>query len=97
MAPQQLGAMIATGSYTDTFENWDTSVSVHIRCIENYDKVEVTQSNVLYIFFKPVTTSGMVLYRDSQVTLTNGIIEQKCAGKYYSSPTPSAYAGVIPP
>jgi len=97
MTPQQLGAMIATGSYTDTFENWDTSLSVHIRCIENYDKVEITQNNVLYIFFKPVTTSGMVLYRDSQVTLPQGIIEQQCAGKMYSSPTPSAYIGIVLP
>lgn len=94
MTPQQLGAMIATGSYTDTFENWDGSMLVHIRCIENYDKVELTQNNVFYVFFRPVTTSGMVLYRDSQVTLTNGIIEQKCFGRYYSSPSPSAYAGV---
>lgn len=97
MTPRQLGAIIASGSFTDTFENWDPSWSVHIRCIENYDKVEVTQNNVLYIFFRPVTTSGMVLYRDSQVTLPQGIIEQKCAGKMYSSPTPSAYIGIVLP
>jgi len=97
MTPRQLGAIIASGSFTDTFENWDPSWSVHIRCIENYDKVEVTQNNVLYIFFRPVTTSGMVLYRDSQVALPQGIIEQKCAGKMYSSPTPSAYIGIVLP
>lgn len=97
MTPQQLGAIIASGSFTDTFENWDSSWSVHIRCIENYDKVEVTQNNVLYVFFRPVTTSGMVLYCDPQVILTQGKIEQKCAGKMYSSPTPSAYIGIVLP
>jgi hypothetical protein len=97
MTPSQLGAIIASGSFTDTFENWDSSWSVHIRCIENYDKVEATQNNVLYVFFKPVTTSGMVLYRDPQVILTQGKIEQKCAGKMYSSPTPSAYIGIVLP
>jgi hypothetical protein len=97
MTPQQLGSMIASGSFTDSFENWDSSWSVHIRIIENHDKVEMTQNNVLYIFFRPVTTSGMVLYRDPQVTLTEGKIEQKCAGKIYSSPTPSAYIGIVSP
>lgn len=97
MTPRQLGAIIASGSFTDTFENWDPSWSVHIRCIENYDKIEVTQNNVLYVFFKPVTTSGIVLYRDPQVILTQGKIEQKCAGKVYSSPTPSAYIGIVSP
>jgi hypothetical protein len=97
MTPQQLGAAIASGSHTDTFENWDSSVSVHICCIENYDKVEVTASNVLHISLRPVITSGMVLYRDSQVIVTQGIIEQKCAGKEYSSPTPSAYIGIVLP
>ena len=97
MTPQQLGAAIASGSHTDTFENWDSSVSVHICCIENTDKVEVTASNVLHIFLRPVITSGMVLYRDSRVILTQGLIEQKCAGKEYSSLTPSAYIGIVLP
>ena len=97
MTPRQLGATIASGSFTDTFENWDPSWLVHIRCIENYDKIEVTQNNVLYVFFRPVTTSGMVLYCAPQVILTQGKIEQKCAGKMYSSPTPSAYIGIVLP
>jgi len=95
MAPEQLGAMIVSGR-ADSFDQWDTSWSVQIRVSENYDEQTLDVGSHHYDFFRPISTSGQVLYRDAQVVLTMGVLQQQCYGMMYSAADPNTYIGQYP-
>jgi len=88
MTPEQLGAMIVSGDFTDSWTAWRTNYTIQLYLEMNYDKS--TYSTPYMLFYRPVSTSGKIVYCDATVVVTNAVLSLTCQGWTYSSPTPSA-------
>ena len=88
MTPEQLGAVMLSGGYTDSWTAWFTSGTIQLYLQMSYDKS--TYSTPYMVFYRPVSTSGEIVYLDATVVATNAVLSLTCQGWTYSSPTPSA-------
>jgi len=88
MTPEQLGAMMVSGDHTDSWTEWFTNGTIQLYLEMSYDKS--TYSTPYIEFYRPVSTSGKIVYCDATVVVTNAVLSLTCQGWTYSSPTPSA-------